>query len=301
MMKRMIQYQQDNELFCFIASYHSLTTVDQAKVLSSNILETAADFLALGLDPKKSIFWVQSDIPEVTELTWLLSHHITVSQLELAHSFKDKIANGIPAGSGLFCYPVLMASDILLFGTDKVPVGKDQKQHLEITRDIAGRFNQKYGEVFKIPDSDILTDTALVPGVDGKKMSKSYNNAIYPFDSEKNLKKSIMSITTDSTPVDQPKNHEDSILFEIFRLFLNDEEQIELIERFKTPGEGYGHLKLSLLEKVMDYFSDARKRREEFISRPDEIRDILKEGADKARKVAAPILARARQAVGLVY
>lgn len=301
MMRRMIESQTRSELFCFIASYHSMTTVSDGAVLADNILNTAADFLALGLDPERAVFWVQSDVPEVQELAWILSTQITVPQLELAHSFKDKVAQGITPSAGLFVYPVLMAADILLFGSERVPVGKDQKQHLEITRDIARRFNNQYGEIFIMPEPDILDDVATVPGVDGRKMSKSYGNAIYPFAPEKELKKTIMGVVTDSTGVDQPKPAEGTPLFEIYSLFLNESERSELARRFQTPGLGYGHFKQELLAKVLDHFGSARAKREEIIRRPDDIRDILRAGAARARAAAAPILEGARRAVGLRY
>ncbi|MCB1172767.1 MAG: tryptophan--tRNA ligase [Leptospiraceae bacterium] len=302
MMKRMIEYQKTDELFCFIASYHSMTSVTDGNVLAQNILETAADFLALGLDPAKSVFWVQSDVPEVCELAWILSNHITVPQLELAHSYKDKIANGLSPGVGLFSYPVLMAADILLFGSEKVPVGKDQKQHLEITRDIAERFNKRCdAEVLVMPQPDILENVALVPGLDGRKMSKSYNNVIYPFESEKKLRKSIMAIQTDSTPVDEPKSYTDSVLFDIYSLFLDTPGKSALRDRFQTPGEGYGHIKQSLYEAVLDYFRIAREKRAAIIRRPDDIRDILRTGAERARSVARPLIEKVRQSSGLAY
>ncbi len=302
MMKRMIEYQESSELFCFIANYHSLTTVDDGETLAENTLGVAADFLALGLDPERSVFWAQSDVPEVLELAWLLAQHITVPQLELGHSFKDKVAQGFPASCGLFYYPVLMAADILLFGAEKIPVGKDQKQHLEMTRDMCQRFNRQYGETFRMPEPDILKDVATVPGVDGRKMSKSYNNAIYPFAPEKKLKKAVMSIETDSTPVEEPKPYADTPLFDIYKLFLNSkEEEQAVIERFQTPGVGYGHIKQELLAKILEYFGEQRERREEIMKRPDDIRDMLKSGATKARDVARSYIEKAREAVGLGY
>lgn len=301
MMKRMVEYQDSHELFCFIASYHSMTTVDKGEVLAENILNVAADFLALGLDPERSTFWVQSDVPEVMELAWLLSMHITVKQLELGHSFKDKVGQGFSASSGLFFYPVLMAADIVLFGAEKVPVGKDQKQHLEMARDIARRFNLQFGEVLKIPEPDILTDVAVVPGIDGRKMSKSYNNAIYPFAPDKQLKKSVMAIETDSAPVEEAKPYKDTPLFDIYRLFLDEAGTTGLIEKFQTPGVGYGHIKQDLLKAILEYFGPYRERRAEIMQRPDDVRDILSAGAKKAREAARPYLELARSKTGLVY
>ena len=299
MMKRMIEYQEKSELYCFIASYHAMTTVSDKDKLNAGIMDAATDFLALGIDPEKCVFWVQSDVPEVTELTWLLSMSLTVSQLELAHSYKDKLQQGIVASAGLMYYPVLMAADILLFGSNKVPVGKDQKQHLEITREICRRFNSTYGETFVMPEPDILSDVALVPGVDGRKMSKSYDNAIYFFAEEKPLRKRVMSIKTDSTPVEEPKDPEGAVLFDIFSLFLNEEEKKALAERFRTPGEGYGHIKQSLYEKIMEHFGPYREKRNDLANRPDDVRDMLQTGARKARETARPILDKARANVGL--
>ncbi len=301
MMQPMIDYQRENELFCFIASYHSLTTTARPQQLSANILEIAADFLALGLNAQKSFFWVQSDLPEVTELTWLLSMHIKTTQLELAHSYKDKISQGIKPLAGLFLYPVLMTADILAFGTERVPVGRDQKQHLEICRDIAIRFNHTYGETFVVPEADIRENIALLPGTDGNKMSKSYNNAIYPFAAEKELKKSIMSIVTDSRSINEPKEPYGTPLYEIYSLFLNPKEREQLADRFRTPGTGYGQIKQELFQRIMDYFSSARKQRAELLKSPEEIRHILTMGAEKARQVAAVFLQLARQNSGLQY
>ncbi|MCE9599986.1 MAG: tryptophan--tRNA ligase [Spirochaetia bacterium] len=301
MMRRMIDYQAKTDLFAFIASYHATTTVNEGAVLREGILNAAIDFLALGIDPDKCTFWVQSDVPEVTELAWILSTSITVSQLELAHSYKDKVAQGIVASAGLFSYPVLMAADILLFGAQKVPVGKDQKQHLEITRDIAQRFNNKYGEVFVVPEPDILKDTELVPGVDGRKMSKSYNNAIYFFADEKELKKSVMSIVTDSKGVQEAKDPDASVLFQIYSLFLDPAGREELADKFKTPGTGYGDLKKALLAQVLETFAPFRKRRADLLADIDSVMDQLQIGARKARAVAQPYLERAREATGLAY
>ena len=299
MMKRMIDTQAREELYCFIADYHALTTVQDPERMREGVLGAAMDFLALGMDPEKSVFWIQSDVPEVAELTWLLSTSITVSQLELGHSFKDKTAQGIVPSAGLFFYPVLMAADILLFGSQKVPVGKDQKQHLEMSREIARKFNNTYGETFVVPRPDILEDVAVVPGVDGRKMSKSYDNAIYFFAPEKQLKKRVMSIVTDSTPVEEPKNPEGSSLYDLHCLFLDEAGRKELAERFRTPGVGYGDLKKGLLEAILEHFGPYRERRAELEARPDDVRDMMRVGADKARAVARETLDRARSAVGL--
>ncbi len=301
MMKRMVQMQTQSELFCFVASYHAMTTVTTGKALSENILETVVDFLALGMEPDQSVFWVQSDVPEVTELTWILAQCITKPQLELAHSYKDKVAQGITPGAGLFVYPVLMAADILLFGSEKVPVGKDQKQHLEYARDIAIRFNRQYGETFIVPEPDILADAATVPGVDGRKMSKSYNNAVYFFAEEKEIKKSVMSIVTDSAGVNDAKDPETSVLYQIYSLFLTAEEKAALADRFRTPGTGYGDLKKELLARILDTFGPYRKKRAEFLADHDRIKSALRKGADKARAVATVFLDKARRNAGLSY
>ena len=301
MAQRMIRYQEEGaELFCFIANYHSLTTSKDPKELQNNSLGIAADFLALGLDPEKSVFWLQSDVPQVTELAWLLSQHISVPQLELAHSYKDKIAQGLEASGGLFLYPVLMAADILAFGAERVPVGKDQKQHLEMCRDIARRFNQNYGETFVIPEPEILEDIASVPGIDGRKMSKSYNNSICPFAPEKELKKSVMSIITDSKGLEEAKDPENSVLYEMYALFLDEKGRAKLAERFRSPGLGYGHFKQELLHKILEHFGKARKRREALLRQPQELKKILQKGAVKAQKIADKFLQKARKNVGLL-
>ncbi len=301
MMKRMIDYQENNELFCFLVNYHALTSVFDAPFLRRQTFEAACDFLALGLDPDKTVFYIQSDVPEVTELTWLLSNVTGMGLLERNHSYKDKVSKGLPASHGLFSYPVLMAADILLYGADKVPVGKDQKQHLEIARDIAIRFNSTYGETFVIPEPDIEDDLATVPGVDGQKMSKSYGNAIEIFSDEKSLKKKIMSIKTDSTPVDQPKPVEGNLLYDIYSLFLDTRGQEELKERLLTPGLKYGELKKELFGVVWEYFAPYRQERKRLAVDGEFVVKTMQEGARKARQVAAVYLDKARHNVGLDY
>lgn len=301
MMKRMIQYQEKNELFCFLVNYHALTSVFDAELLRRQTYEAACDFIALGLDPDKSVFWVQSDVPEVTELTWILSNVTGVGLLERNHSYKDKIAKGIPASNGLFSYPVLMAADILLYGGEKVPVGKDQKQHLEIARDIAMRFNNTYGETFIIPEPDIEEDIATIPGIDGQKMSKSYGNAIELFADEKTLREKIMRIKTDSTPVNAPKPIEGNLLYEIYSLFLSDREKAELKERFLTPGLKYGDLKKELFSVIWEFFEPYRRKREELTRNREYVAEIMKKGSQKARKTATFYLDLARRNVGLDY
>lgn len=301
MMKRMVDYQENNELFCFLVNYHALTSVFDSEFLRKQTFEAACDFLALGLDPDKAVFWVQSDVPEVTELTWLLSNVTGIGLLERCHSYKDKTAKGIPASHGLFSYPVLMAADILLYGGEKVPVGKDQKQHLEVTRDIALRFNSTYGETFVIPEPDIEEDFAVVPGIDGQKMSKSYGNAIQIFADEKTLREKVMSVNTDSTPVNEPKPLEDNVLFDLYSLFIGEKEKEALRERFLTPGLRYGDMKKELFSVIWEHFAPYRKEREKLDKDKQFVMETMRKGARKARQVASVYLGRARRNVGLDY
>ncbi len=300
MMSRMIQYQEQNELYCFIVDYHALTTINDRKRLESNTLNAAMDFLALGLDPKKSIFWIQSDVPQVTELTWLLSTVTGMGLLERATSYKDKTARGISPNVGLFSYPILMAADILCFGGDLVPVGKDQKQHLEMTRDIAQRFNLIYGDVFVVPKADINKSSQLIPGIDGQKMSKSYGNDIPIFADEKFIRKKVMSITTDSTPIDEPKD-KNTPIFQIYYLFLDKKEQKELESRFDNPGLRYGDLKKDLADKIVEFFQPYREKRKYLENHKDYVLTTLKEGAQKASLQADKYLNKVRTAMGLNY
>jgi tryptophanyl-tRNA synthetase len=296
----MIRYQDENELFCFIANYHALTTLPDPGTLSSNTFNAACDFLALGMDPEKSTFWVQSDVPQVTELTWILSSQAGVGLMDRATSYKDKIAQGLKPNMGLYSYPVLMAADILLFESQIVPVGKDQKQHLEMTRDIAIRFNNTFGDTLVVPEPDIEEVTQLVPGIDGQKMSKSYNNTIPIFDSRKQIRKKIMRIVTDATDVDEPKD-KDTPLFQLYSLFLDSSGQKDLSDRYEGKGLRYGDVKQELFEKVMDYFQPYREQRKTLISRPGQVHDILKSGAKKAKDVAEEVLDRVQAAVGVRY
>ena len=300
MMSRMIRYQDENELFCFIANYHALTTLPGPDTLSSNTFNAACDFLALGMDPEKSTFWVQSDVPQVTELTWILSSQAGVGLMDRATSYKDKIAQGLKPNMGLYSYPVLMAADILLFDSQIVPVGKDQKQHLEMTRDIAIRFNNTFGDTLVVPEPDIEEVTQLVPGIDGQKMSKSYNNTIPIFDSHKQIRKKIMRIVTDATDVDEPKD-KDTPLFQLYSLFLDSSGQKDLSDRYEGKGLRYGDVKQELFEKVMDYFQPYREQRKTLISRPGQVHDILKSGAKKAKDVAEEVLDRVQAAIGVRY
>ena len=301
MMSRMINYQDENDLFCFIVNYHALTTTQNKAELEKNTINAALDFLALGMDPEKSTFWVQSDVPQVTELTWLLSNMAGVGLMERSTSYKDKIDKGLSPHMGLLSYPILMAADILLYGSEIVPVGKDQKQHLEITRDIAIRFNNIYGkDILVIPSPDINEDTMLVPGIDGQKMSKSYSNTIPIFADEKLIKKSVMSITTDSAGIDEPKD-KDSPLFKIYSLFLNSEEKNILSDRYDTPGLRYGDVKKELLNRIIEHFSPYREKREYLSKNIDQVHSLLDCGKEKASKVADEYIKKIRDAIGLNY
>src|SRR6056297_3896196 len=250
MMNKMIAHQEQEDLFCFIANYHAMTSLADGKQLATGTLEAAANFIALGMDPEKSTFWVQSDVPEVQELTWILSNFTPMGLLERCHSYKDKVAQGISPNHGLFAYPVLMTADILLFQSDRVPVGKDQKQHLEVARDIAIRFNNQHGNILTVPEPEIDDHVATIPGQDGRKMSKSYGNTIDLFQPEKALRKQVMRIVTDPTPVEEPKDPDSCNLFQLFRLFLNQEEAQALRQRYLTPGMRYGDVKQELFEVI---------------------------------------------------
>lgn len=298
MMKRMIKYQKNNDLYCFIANYHALTVLPKSEDLKNNTFNAACDFLALGLDPDKCTFWVQSDVPQVAELTWILTSLVNRGLLDRATSYKDKVAKGLNPNVGLYSYPILMAADILLFNSEIVPVGSDQKQHLEITREIANRFNNHYGEVFLLPKEEINENTKLVPGIDGQKMSKSYNNTIPIFDDILLVKKKIMKIKTDNAGVDEKKNI-NSPLFQLFALFLDENEKEDLKLRFETPGTMYGDVKIDLYTKIMDYFSPYRTKRDQFLNNPSEVIDILQMGAQKAQKSAQKVIEKVRTAIGI--
>ena len=300
MMSRMIKYQEENDLFCFIVNYHALTSIKSKDELAGNTLNAAIDFMALGLDPDLSTFWIQSDVPQVCESTWLLSNIVNVGALDRATSYKNKIAKGLQANVGLYSYPILMASDILLFGGEVVPVGKDQKQHIEITRDIAIRFNQTYEDIFIIPEPDIDESAELIPGIDGQKMSKSYGNTIPIFGQEKFIRKKFMSIVTDSTDIEKPKNI-DTALFNLYSLFLNNQEKEELAERFKTPGMRYGDIKQELFECFWAEFSPYREKRDYLEKHKDYVLQKLNEGSIKASAVADTYLKKLRDVMGLKY
>ena len=300
MMRPSIELQEQGEAFYFIADYHALTSLHNAEALRKNSMDVALDFLACGLDPKRAVLFRQSDVPEVTELAWLLSIVTPMSLLEKCHSYKDKIARGIASSHGLFAYPVLMAADILIYHSDVVPVGKDQKQHVEVTRDIAIKFNAEFGEVFKLPEPRIREDVALIPGTDGQKMSKSYGNTIEIFGVEKELKKKIMGIKTDSQPLEAPKTGlETNPAWLLLKQIASTEAFKTMDERLRAGGTGWGDLKKGLFEAYWSYFEEARKRRAELQSNPEEVEKILQDGAQKARALARSTLNRAREAVGL--
>ena len=300
MMSRMIRYQKENDLFSFIVNYHAMTTIQDPSILEKNTINAAIDFIALGLDPEKSTFWIQADVPQVTEFTWIISNVTNIGLIDRSTSYKDKISKGITPNMGLFSYPILMASDILCFGGDIVPIGKDQKQHLEMTRDIAIKFNNTYGETLAVPEPNIERETQLVPGIDGQKMSKSYNNTIPIFGDEKFIRKQIMSIITDSTPVDEPKDIK-SPLFKLFVLFLDEKGKKDLKGRFLSPGLQYGDVKKELFETIIEYFRPSREKREYLSGHMDYVYEQLLNGSNKASAVADQILSKVRKVTGLNY
>src|SRR5712671_6193744 len=299
MMRPAIALQAEGEAFYFIADYHALTSLKDPAILRENGLRVAIDFLACGLDPERAALFRQSDVPRVTELAWILSTVAPMGLLERAHSYKDKIARGIASSAGLFNYPVLMAADILIYDSDAVPVGKDQKQHIEITRDLAVKINETFGQVFKLPEPRINPDTQVVPGLDGQKMSKSYGNNIDIFGDEKETRKRVMSIVTDSTPVEAPKDPERSTIIQLYSLFATKDEVANMKERFKKGGTGYGDFKKELFEKLWEYFSPMRERREEIQRDKGYIDNVLASGAKRANEIADQVMDRVRKAVGL--
>jgi tryptophanyl-tRNA synthetase len=301
MMSKMIAYQEESELFCFIANYHAQTSLSDGKALARGTIEAAANFLALGMDPEKSTFWVQSDVPEVQELAWILSNFTPMGLLERCHSYKDKVGKGIAANHGLFAYPVLMTADILLFQSDKVPVGKDQKQHVEVARDIAIKFNNEYGDIFTLPEPEIDEDVATVPGLDGLKMSKSYGNTIDLFAEDKALRKQIMRIVTAPISVEDPKDPDVCNIYKIFRLFLDKAGDAALRDRYQKGGLAFGEVKQELFETVRDLFAPQAECRRELLANPDGIREILAKGAEKARHAASKTLRKVRKKTGLTY
>lgn len=295
-----IELQDQGEAFYFIADYHALTTLQNPEELRRNVLDVALDFLACGLDPAKVCFFRQSDIPLVTELAWILSTITPMGLLERAHSYKDKIARGLAASHGLFAYPVLMAADILLYESDVVPVGQDQKQHLEITRDLAAKFNEVYGQVLKIPEPRIREEVATVVGLDGQKMSKSYGNTIEIFAPEKVLRKKVMSLVTDSTPVEAPKDPTNSIILQLYRLFASPDEVEAMTNSFRAGGTGYGEYKKQLFELLWKAFEPMRKKRAELESDLSYVESVLHQGAERAQATARQTMAKVRSAVGLL-
>lgn len=299
--KQMIDSQNSSEVFAFIANYHAMTSVHDGKRLASLTMQAAIDFLALGMDPKKSTFWVQSDVKEVLELYWALSAFTPMGLLERGHSYKDKTARGIASNHNLFSYPVLMAADILLFNSDIIPVGKDQIQHVEMARDIATKFNNLHGDIFVIPEHRVDDNVATVPGIDGQKMSKSYANTVNIFGEEKKQQKVIKKIVTEAVPLEDPKEWEGCNVYNIAKLFLSENEALELQQRYERGGEGHGHFKLYLHDVIWEYFRPYRDRREYFEKNHDEVRDILTYGASKARATAMPIIEKVRQATGIQY
>jgi len=289
--------------FYFIANYHALTSLQNKDDLEEVTMHVATAYLAMGLDPAKSVFFVQSDVPQVTELTWVLNCFCPMSLMEKATSYKDKVARGLAANVGLFDYPVLQAADIIIYDSECVPVGADQKQHIEITRDIAGKFNNTYGEeIFVLPEPFIVPEVAVVPGIDGQKMSKSYDNTIELFATAKQTKKRCGAIVTDSTPLEEPKDPDTCNVFALLKLFLEDtpEELDEIAASYRAGGYGYGHAKNRLAELINERFADARAKYDELTGRPDYVRDVLRDGGQRARKVAEATMIRVREACGLL-
>ena len=300
MMRPAIELQARGEAFYFIADYHSMTSLFDADARRRNTLDVALDFLACGLDPQKSVFFRQSDVPEVTELAWILSTLTPMSLLEKCHSFKDKSAKGLPVNHGLFAYPVLMAADILIYDSHIVPVGQDQKQHVEVTRDIAIKFNEQYGPTFVIPEPQIRGETAKVPGLDGEKMSKSYGNTLEIFGEEKPLRKKVMGIRMDSRTPEEPKPDADqNLAIQLLKLVAPADVCLDFETRLRAGGLGYGDLKKGLFEQYWEHFADARKKRAELAGNLDYVHGVLAAGAAKARAVAQPVLKRARKNCGL--
>jgi tryptophanyl-tRNA synthetase len=297
--RQYLALQRDNDAFYFVANFHALTSVRNAALLREYTHNVMVDLLALGLDPARATLFVQSDVPETTELAWLLSTVTPMGWLEKGTSYKDKLQHGLPADHGLFAYPVLQAADILLYDADVVPVGQDQKQHLEITRDIAERFNHVYGETFRLPEPYILPQVAVVPGIDGRKMSKSYDNTIEIFDDPKTILKKCKRIVTDSTPVEAPKNPDTCNVFQLFRHFAPEDERAEVERKYREGGIGYGTMKIRLAELIAAHFAEARQRRAEWVAHPERVAAVRAEAASRARAAARRILDRARNACGV--
>lgn len=300
-MQPAVELQERGEAFYFIADYHAMTSSSDPEALRTNVRELAIDFLACGLDPERAVFFRQSAVPEVNELAWILSTACPMGLLNKCHSYKDKVAQGISPNHALFAYPVLMAADILLYDATQVPVGKDQKQHLEVTRDLAVKINEAYGEeTVVLPEPIIRDDTAIVMGLDGRKMSKSYHNTLPIFGDEKPLRKLIMRITTDSTPVEEPKPTENSTILALYKLFADEPAYADMVADHERGGIGYGDLKKRLAEAYWEYFSLMRRKREEILADPGYVDEVLAKGAQRAREEASKVLGRVRRAVGLV-
>ena len=298
--KPMMELQEDNDMFMFIANYHALTSLSDPEALKANTLDAAITFLSLGLDPQKSTFWAQSDVKEVLELYWILSAYTPMGLLERAHSYKDKVAKGIGANHSLFSYPVLMAADILLYDSQIVPVGKDQIQHVEMTRDIAIKFNNDHGEIFVIPEHRVDENVATVPGIDGQKMSKSYGNDISIFLDEKPLQKLCNKVVTDSTPMGEPLEYNSCNVYALCSLFLDADGKSELASRYQSGKEGYGHFKKYLKELIWSEFEEAREKRAYYMDHTEEVREILDAGAKKAKAIASEKMKIIRDAVGIL-
>jgi len=299
-MRQHIRMQEEGDAFYFLANYHSLTSVEDGKLLESFTHDVVLDYLALGLDPGKCTFFAQSDVPQTTELAWILGCLTPVSLMEKGVAYKDKVANGLNPNIGLFTYPILQAADILIYHSDLVPVGEDQKQNIEIARDLAGKFNHTYkGEYLVVPEEYILKSVATVPGTDGRKMSKSYGNTINIFDEGKTLKKKVMSIKTDSTPLEFPKDPESCNVFSLIKLFAHEEKKEEIAEKYRSGGYGYGHAKKELLGLIIDKFAEERERRKDLEKNPGYVKDVLQEGGQKARERAESVMEPIRSVTGL--
>lgn len=294
-----IELQNEDEAYYFIANLHALTTIRDPRQLSQNTLDAAIDLLALGLDPNRATLFVQSDVPEVSELCWLLMTGAPMGLLERCHAYKEKKAKGLAASAGLFTYPVLMAADILAYDADIVPVGEDQVQHIEVTRDLAASFNHHFAETFVLPKPQILESSAKVPGTDGQKMSKSYGNTLDVFDDVKAQRKQIMRIQTDSRPVEEPKEPDEDHLFQLFSLFADEASRTEMAALYRRGGFGYGDVKQAIAAEAEKYFAPVRARRAELVANPQQVAEILATGASRARKKAGEVLLRAQRACGL--
>jgi len=300
MMKPSIELQDQGDAFYFIADYHSMTSLYDANLRREYTRQVAIDFLACGLNPEKAVLFKQSDVPEHVELSWILSTICPMGLLERCHSYKDKIAKGLSANHGLFAYPVLMAADILIYDADSVPVGRDQKQHVEVTRDLAIKFNQTYGEIFSVPEPAFHEGAEVIPGIDGQKMSKSYNNTVEIFGEEKPTRKRLMSIVMDSRTPDEPKSDaEENIAIQLIKHLTTPENYVEEVEKLKAGGYGYGDLKKRLFELYWDYFRPARERRADLMQNQDYVDQVLANGAEKAREIARTVNQRVRKGCGL--